>query len=496
MATTPPGWYADPEDELQARYWDGERWTDHRRDLVVLHDAESTGPDDPAPGDPVPRRRRLPSWSTHPLAIAGAVLVVVAVVAGILVATSSPTEATEVTLEDVASAGEDPFMDSIATDASDPAGAPGGEVEAVDAGASDAVGSVSGSAPELYGVTGEQEACDAAALVGFLEANPAEAEAWAEVQGLEVDAIGGFVESLVPVVLREDTRVTNHGFSDGEATAFQSVLQAGTAVLVDERGTPRVRCACGNPLVEPEGSTTDLELQGEPWEGFDRDRLVAVDPSSATLEALTVVDLATGEPEDVPTGAAAVDQGDTGGIVLRNDGLGIVDFGAPGEEAIAAVTEVLGEPDLRAVLDTPGGEANGEGCLGQTAGNTAERVVWGRFSITVSPDAGGFYVWRFQAEPSDPAFEDVFPDSDLQTPEGIGQGSTADEFRAAYPDTTAESTTVIIGSSEGDVSDEPGEDLDSGTGYLALAHGGDLLELEAWSVDPTTICVGFDGFVA
>ena len=51
--------------------------------------------------------------------------------------------------------------------------------------------------------------------------------------------------------LRADTRVTNHGFVDGHATALQSVLQAGTAVLVDDHGRPRVKCGCGNPLLDP-----------------------------------------------------------------------------------------------------------------------------------------------------------------------------------------------------------------------------------------------------
>ncbi|MGH3907098.1 MAG: DUF6777 domain-containing protein, partial [Pseudonocardiaceae bacterium] len=42
-----------------------------------------------------------------------------------------------------------------------------------------------------------------------------------------------------------DTRVTNHGYRDGKATDRQAVLQAGTAVLVDEKGRPRVKCGCG-----------------------------------------------------------------------------------------------------------------------------------------------------------------------------------------------------------------------------------------------------------
>jgi hypothetical protein len=45
--------------------------------------------------------------------------------------------------------------------------------------------------------------------------------------------------------------VTNHSFVDGRAVAFQSILQAGTAVLVDQDGVPVARCRCGNPLLKP-----------------------------------------------------------------------------------------------------------------------------------------------------------------------------------------------------------------------------------------------------
>ncbi len=30
-----PGWYFDPDDQAIYRFWDGERWTNHRSDLVM-----------------------------------------------------------------------------------------------------------------------------------------------------------------------------------------------------------------------------------------------------------------------------------------------------------------------------------------------------------------------------------------------------------------------------------------------------------------------------
>src|SRR5207244_7246225 len=48
-----------------------------------------------------------------------------------------------------------------------------------------------------------------------------------------------------------DTRITNHTFEGGQAVGFQSILAAGTAVLVDKYGEPVARCRCGNPLTKP-----------------------------------------------------------------------------------------------------------------------------------------------------------------------------------------------------------------------------------------------------
>ena len=133
-----------------------------------------------------------------------------------------------------------------------------------------------GSEPGLYGGTQDQSTCDREQLVTFLAANEDKAQAWAGAQGIEVDAIEDFVRSLTPLRLRFDTRVTNHGFSGGRATAYQTVLQAGTAVLVDPSGVPRVRCACGNPLLEPEPTTTAPTFTGTPWSGFSPGNITLV----------------------------------------------------------------------------------------------------------------------------------------------------------------------------------------------------------------------------
>ena len=135
-------------------------------------------------------------------------------------------------------------------------------------------GIVSGSSTGLYGGTGEN-ACDIDKLVAFLLANPDIGAAWAEVQGIDPSELEDFIRGLTPAVLLQNTLVTNHGYSDGEATPFLAVLEAGTAVLVDEDGIPRARCACGNPLLVPE---EEEEEEPEPTPTPDKPELLDACP--------------------------------------------------------------------------------------------------------------------------------------------------------------------------------------------------------------------------
>lgn len=134
-----------------------------------------------------------------------------------------------------------------------------------------------GTEPGLYGGTGDASRCDPASLVAFLGDNPDKAQAWAGAMGIEADEIPRYVDTLQPAVLLHDTRVTNHGFSDGRATPRQSVLQAGTAVLVDVTGVPRTRCACGNPLAPPE-IEHDETMTGPTWPDAGTPQVVVPGP--------------------------------------------------------------------------------------------------------------------------------------------------------------------------------------------------------------------------
>ena len=108
--------------------------------------------------------------------------------------------------------------------------------------------------PQMYAADPAAPACDGAALLGQLQADPAKAAAWAEVQRIGPDQLPAYTRSLSPVVLRSPTAVVDHGYRDGTFVATPAVLAAGTAVFVNSYGQPTVKCFSGNPLAPGESS--------------------------------------------------------------------------------------------------------------------------------------------------------------------------------------------------------------------------------------------------
>lgn len=102
-----------------------------------------------------------------------------------------------------------------------------------------------------FGGSGKEGECDPEKLIEFLNEDEERKLAWADVLEIDVEEFEAYVRSLTPVILSRDTRITNHGFKNGEAYAFQSILAEGTAVLIDAQGELVVRCYCGNPLTPP-----------------------------------------------------------------------------------------------------------------------------------------------------------------------------------------------------------------------------------------------------
>lgn len=241
-----------------------------------------------------------------------ALLVVALIAVGLMVVSgdddqpSSIQTAGEIYLQPVSDPGPDAFSDDVEDLV------PNGETPLIPAGASvDTSSSTApsdapvattartGTEPGLYGGSRDDAVCDPMAIVAFLDANPDKGAAWAAVHGIEASEIAQFVATLTPVVLLEDTRVTNHGFRDGQANGFQSVLQAGTSVLVDPTGVPRARCACGNPLLPPVAQTGQATYTGEPWDTFEPTR-TAVVTAGAAVDTFVLTDLSSLDQGRVP----------------------------------------------------------------------------------------------------------------------------------------------------------------------------------------------------
>ncbi|MFD7321737.1 DUF6777 domain-containing protein [Streptomyces sp. NPDC059875] len=197
----------------------------------------------------------------------------------------------EVFLQNASATGPDPFTKSTAraTGASPSAVPLPSPTKTTDA---NSTRSVNGSAAGLYGGTRNVASCDVEQQIRYLAAAPAKNAAFASVLEIPTGEVPGYLRSLTPLQLRVDTRVTNHGFRDGSPTSYQAVLQAGTAVMVDDRGVPRVRCACGNPLTEPVAQKAP-KTTGTAWSGYQPTQVVVVAPSVTVVNVFVVYD-----PED------------------------------------------------------------------------------------------------------------------------------------------------------------------------------------------------------
>ncbi|RSS69866.1 DUF6777 domain-containing protein, partial [Streptomyces sp. WAC06614] len=198
---------------------------------------------------------------------------------------SGAAESADVHLVPVAAAGPDPFTTSSATGESAPAQAP------VPNRTGQGIRTVNAATPGLYGGTQRLGSCDIERQLTLLTKDEDKARAFAEASGVETAQLPDYLRGLTPVVLRADTRVTNHGYRDGRADAHQAVLQAGTSVLVDGHGMPRVRCACGNPLQAPRTAKGSPVQKGDPWAGYRANQVIVVEPTVQKVDSLVLVNL-------------------------------------------------------------------------------------------------------------------------------------------------------------------------------------------------------------
>ena len=146
-----------------------------------------------------------------------------------------------------------------------------------------------GDRPGLYADTRANPSCDLGRLGALLLQNPREATVWASTLGIQSSQIRSYLATLTPVVLRSDTRVTNHGYVNGAVTTIQSVLQAGTAVAVDRHGEPVAKCYCGNPLTAALLSAKS-SYTGPEWSGFSQQRMAVIQRSKNFIHTFILYD--------------------------------------------------------------------------------------------------------------------------------------------------------------------------------------------------------------
>ncbi|MEW2048665.1 DUF6777 domain-containing protein [Streptomyces sp. NPDC005476] len=247
--------------------------------------------DSPEGGDGEPRR---PWWRSGPR-IALLTTAVVAATALVLVLALSngggSDQVGEVFMQPAGERGPEPYTKPPTTESSFP---PASVAPAGSSPPTRTVPGVDGGEKGLYGGTRNVSGCAVEQQIKALGAEPAKNRAFASVAGVAPSGVPAHLRSLTPVQLRLDTRVTNHGYRDGAATSYQAVLQAGTAVLVDRRGVPRVRCACGNPLTPPVAQPTGFKRTGHSWPSYSPATTVVVKPSVTVIDVFVLYDPAHG----------------------------------------------------------------------------------------------------------------------------------------------------------------------------------------------------------
>ncbi|MDR6978963.1 hypothetical protein J2X68_005697 [Streptomyces sp. 3330] len=197
----------------------------------------------------------------------------------------------EVFMQPAGDTGPEPYTESPTTESAFP---PASVAPSGSSSPTDTVAGVDGGDEGLYGGTRNVSSCDVEHQIEALRADPAKNRAFASVAGVAPSRVPAHLRSLTPVQLRLDTRVTNHGYRDGAATTYQAVLQAGTAVLVDRHGVPRVRCACGNPLTPPLPQRAGYRRTGHSWPSYSPATTVVVKPADTVIDVFVLYDPAHG----------------------------------------------------------------------------------------------------------------------------------------------------------------------------------------------------------
>ncbi|MEU8721851.1 DUF6777 domain-containing protein [Streptomyces antimycoticus] len=146
-----------------------------------------------------------------------------------------------------------------------------------------------GDTPGLYAGVRNRQPCDRQGLTHDLDADKKRGAAWSRVQHISQDDIPGFVQRLTSVTLRSDTYAKTYGYRGG-VKPVPAVLQAGTAVFVDEHGAPVVKCDSGNPVrVSAPPRNAKPTFTGPQWNGFSRTTVTVIRPATKDIKHLVLV---------------------------------------------------------------------------------------------------------------------------------------------------------------------------------------------------------------
>ncbi|WP_262702214.1 MULTISPECIES: DUF6777 domain-containing protein [Streptomyces] len=159
-----------------------------------------------------------------------------------------------------------------------------------------------GNTPGLYAGVRNRQPCDRQGLLHDLDADKQRGAAWSKVQHISPDGIPGFVNRLTSVTLRSDTYAKTYGYRGG-VKPVSAVLQAGTAVFVDERGLPVVKCDSGNPVrVSAPPRNAKPTFTGPEWNGFSRSTVTVIRPATKNAKHLVLVGIGKAELLKRPLG--------------------------------------------------------------------------------------------------------------------------------------------------------------------------------------------------
>ncbi|MFC5063096.1 DUF6777 domain-containing protein [Actinomycetospora atypica] len=226
------------------------------------------------------RRRSVPPVRGGRLLIAAVVVVLLGVAGTVLAA----TQRAHATLEPVNTVGDYAFF----TDT-------GADVRNV--GRPTPADDLSGNTPGLY-ATAPPGSCRVDRMNEQLARDAPRLATWAEASDVATTDVGSYLSSLTALALMADIQVTEHGYREGGVVSYTSVLQAGTAVLVDDAGVPAVKCVNGNPL---SGAPwwTPTRYDGPPWAGFDATAVADVAPAAQSVGTFVVADPISGGRAEV-----------------------------------------------------------------------------------------------------------------------------------------------------------------------------------------------------